>query len=49
MEPENRLERTRVDYDAVAQAYDALSAKDPRWTVLDATLPPDELLRQALT
>jgi dTMP kinase len=31
----------------VAAAYDEL-AKDPRWRVLDATLPPDELLRQAL-
>jgi dTMP kinase len=31
----------------VAEAYDEL-AQDPRWRVLDATLPPDELLRQAL-
>jgi dTMP kinase len=31
----------------VAAAYDEL-ARDPRWTVLDATLPPDELLAQAL-
>jgi dTMP kinase len=31
----------------VAAAYDEL-AHDPRWRVLDATLPPDELLAQAL-
>ena len=31
----------------VAAAYDELS-RDPRWVVLDATLPPDELLRQVL-
>ena len=31
----------------VAAAYDEL-ARDPRWRVLDATLPRDELLAQAL-
>ncbi|HEX8085470.1 MAG TPA: dTMP kinase [Solirubrobacteraceae bacterium] len=46
----DRLEREPpAFFDAVAAAYDALAAAEPeRFRVLDAMLPPDELLSAAL-
>jgi dTMP kinase len=47
---QDRLEREPpAFFEAVAAAYDALAAAEPeRFRVLDATLPPDELLSAAL-
>jgi dTMP kinase len=46
-------DRLELEADAffarIAAAYDALAAAEPeRWCVLDASLPPDELLAAAL-
>ncbi|HEV2813729.1 MAG TPA: dTMP kinase [Solirubrobacteraceae bacterium] len=48
--PEDRLEREPDRFfAAVAAAYDALAEAEPdRFRVLDATLPPDAVLRAAL-
>jgi dTMP kinase len=46
----DRIESAGLEFfEAVARTYDALAAAEPeRWVVLDATLPPDELLAAAL-
>jgi dTMP kinase len=46
----DRLEAEGDDFfAAIAEAYDALAAKDPaRWRVLDATRTPEELLEDAV-
>jgi dTMP kinase len=45
----DRLEASGAEFfERVARTYDELAASDPRFVVIDATLPPDEVLRQAL-
>jgi len=46
----DRIESAGLEFfEAVARTYDALAAADPeRWVVLDASLPPEEVLALAL-
>ncbi len=50
MEGSDRLEREGEDFfAAIARAYDDLAAADPgRFRVIDASLPPDQVLARAL-
>jgi dTMP kinase len=45
----DRLEGAGLEFfGRVAQTYDVLAAENPRYVVLDATLPPEQLLAEAL-
>jgi dTMP kinase len=50
-EAQDRLEQAGAEFfSAVADAYDALAAAEPeRFVVLDASLPPERVLEQALS